>query len=296
MAKLRVLITGATGQLGQTLQAIWPTQMDYVALSHAELAIEDAAQLSRIFLHYKPHLVINLAAYTKVDLAEQEVDQAYLVNDIGVGNIARACLRKNIKLMHISTDYVYGHEAPLVLTESATNPLNVYGKSKLAGDRAVSKLHKNALILRTSWLFSPYGQNFVKTIVAKLQQGVALSVVNDQIGSPTSALFLAQRIVQLIPLFWQGSVQGLYHIANAGQCSWFEFAEEIARQSIEIGLLQAPVSIQPIGSEQWAQAAPRPRFSALNCQAIDAVLGPASTWQDELRLCLQELKRMQQAS
>lgn len=288
MAKLRVLMTGGNGQLGQALQAQWPNTYELVALSHEQLAIENIEQCVRIFLQIKPHLVINCAAFTAVDRAETEPDLAYDINEQGVRNLVRICQKKRIKLLHISSDYVYSSAEVTPLKESAIpNPINEYGHSKLAGDKAVLAMGKQALLLRSSWLFSPYGQNFVKSIWQKLGAGETVSVVKDQVGSPTSALHLADWIVQAIEPFWQGRISGLYHACNQGHASWFELAQALAKLR---GLMESRVvaiSTADYVALQKRVIAPRPAFSVLDGNALVQALGVAQpAWQAALAECV----------
>jgi dTDP-4-dehydrorhamnose reductase len=291
VAKLRVLLTGASGQLGQALQAKWPKCYELVALNHSDFAVEDIEQGIQIFMQYKPHMVIHCAAFTAVDRAQIEPDLAYDINEQGVRNLVRICQKKRIKLLHISSDYVYQGEGSTALIEQALpNPSNEYGHSKLAGDNAVLALGKQALVLRSSWLFSPFGQNFVKSLWQKLRAGERVRVVNDQIGSPTSALYLADCIIQAIAPFWRGQISGLFHVCNQGQASWFELAqalEKLARaRGFTAGQVEA-ISTAEYCALQQRVIAPRPAFSVLDGSALVQALGVEQpAWKQALAECV----------
>lgn len=289
---LRVLITGAEGQLGQALMAQAPSNIEFIGCSQAELDITDISQIERIFLLKKPHIIINCAAYTAVDKAEDNIEQAYLVNEQGVKNLVRVCKRKNIKLVHLSTDYVFSGKSKSAYKETdLTEPINIYGGSKLAGENALSILNKNALIIRSSWLISTYGHNFFKTILSALESNKDLQVVSDQVGTPTNANVLANWITLALPLFWHGKIHGVYHAAAATACSWYELAVEIQRLAKEKGLISTATTISAISSEQFAAKqsglfAPRPSNSSLYPDKfLKAVSEPSVSWQAMVKEC-----------
>lgn len=293
MVKLRVLITGAQGQLGQALLAQQPDKMELIGCSKGSLDITDIRQVERVFLQKKPHVIINCAAYTAVDKAEENQEQTFEVNEQGVKNLVKVCKRKNIKLVQISTDYVFGGDSNGAYSEvDNPAPINVYGQSKLAGEQALSLLpNKNALIVRSSWLISALGHNFFKTIIRALQQEKPLQIVNDQRGTPTNAHVLAGWIITALPLFWQGKLYGLYHAAASNACSWYELASEIQRLALKRGLIDFAVRLTALSSVQYQQQnqrflAPRPSNSALSCGLfLQALHQPAQSWQDMLNEC-----------
>jgi len=294
-----VLLTGADSQLSKALLRVL-AKAAYTfngcifrvhALSRAQLDIGNEHSIAAAFARFKPDWVINCAAYNAVDRAETAVDEAYRVNSLGPELLASECALTGARLVHISSDYVFSGEpagAPQQslnqsgLTENATPaPLSVYGKSKLAGEQAVLRiLAERAMVIRTAWLYGIDGHNFVKTmlrLMAAAQDGQPLSVINDQIGSPTWADALAHLIWQLIasPLsISDGS--GLFHYAGQGQCSWYEFALEIQRQAMALKLLDKAVPISAIDSLSYAakvlekgnKLAPRPSYSALNSDRV----------------------------
>jgi dTDP-4-dehydrorhamnose reductase len=207
-------------------------------------------------------LVINAAAYTAVDQAESEPEEAARVNALGPRNLALACRDANARLIHISTDFVYSGEASRPYGPGCSPaPVSEYGRGKLAGERAVQELLPGALILRTGWVYSRFGSNFVKTMLRLMKERDEIAVVVDQVGTPTWAKGLAQAI-------WAASANeelgGIYHWSDAGVCSWYDFAVAICEEACELGLMPGPVSIRPIGSASYPTAAPRPAYSVLD--------------------------------
>lgn len=289
---LRVLITGADGQLGQALITHQHSQIEYIACSKAELDITNISQIEQVFLLQKPHVVINCAAYTAVDKAEEEAEAAFLINEQGVKNLAKVCQRQNIKLIQISTDYVFsGNKASAYTETDLVEPINLYGHSKLAGEKALQLLDKNALILRSSWLIGAAGQNFFNTILAALKQNKSLQVVNDQYGTPTNAGVLAGWITELLPLFWQGNVYGLYHAAAATTCSWYDIANEIQRLALAENIITKANPITAVSTAEFTLKhrnlmAARPCYSALNARPLlEAINQPAVSWQTMVKAC-----------
>jgi dTDP-4-dehydrorhamnose reductase len=257
---IKVLITGAQGQLGQEL-AIHLKQEPFEVFGYGRerFDITNQAQVNQVVDEIKPDIIVHCAAYTKVDDAEKEQDLAFLINAIGTRNIAISSEKYGSKLVYFSTDYVFNGEENKPYTEfDNTNPLGVYGKSKLAGEHFVRDFHSKFFIVRTSWVFGKYGNNFVKTMLRLGQEKEQISVVNDPIGCPTYTLDLAKFIIQLI----QTEKYGIYHVSNSGNCSWYEFAKEIFRIS---GL---PTSVVPITTEQFPRPAPRPKYSVFEHLAL----------------------------
>lgn len=289
---LRVLITGAEGQLGQAMMAQKPTNIEFIGCSKSELDVTDISQIERVFLQKKPHVIINCAAYTAVDQAENDAELAYLVNEQGVKNLAKVCKRKNIKVIQISTDYVFSGNTDLPYKESdLAQPINVYGQSKLAGEQAIKLLNGNALIIRSSWLISSYGHNFFKTILNALQNNQNLQIVDDQVGTATNANILAAWVVAALPMFWHGEIQGVYHATASTSCSWYELATEIQCLAKERGLVTTAATISAIDSEQFAAkktgaVAKRPNNSSLcSDKFLQAVSQPPVSWQVMVKEC-----------
>ncbi|WP_430614714.1 dTDP-4-dehydrorhamnose reductase [Flavobacterium sp. JP2137] len=258
-----VLVTGAQGQLGLCLQSIssqYP-HIDFVFCDASMLDITDKANCKAVFAHYRPQYCINAAAYTAVDKAEEEVEKAFAVNAQGAENIAQACLDTQTVLVHISTDFVFdGRQHSPYKETDQPNPQTVYGRSKRAGEEAVRRLLKAHYILRTSWLFSPYGNNFMKTMIKLSESRTAISVVDDQRGTPTNGLDLAVAILDIIGQ--DRGEYGTYHFSNAGQASWYEFAVAIFKQN------QIDIQVHPIASEAYPTKAIRPKYSVLDKSKI----------------------------
>ncbi len=278
---MRVLITGANGQLGTDICQVLKS-FETIPLTHADIEITDIDVVKRAFVKHKPQVVINTAAFVRVDDCEIEPDKAFSVNALGARNIAVVAQQIDAKLVHISTDYVFGGEVkshPTPYTEFDTPaPLSIYGKSKLAGENFVRHLCLKHFIIRTSGLFgiagsSGKGGNFVETMLRLGREQNELRVVNDQIFSPTYTKDLAKKIVQLIDTEYYGT----FHITNKGACSWYEFAKEILR----LAGLKTPVI--PITSDQYPQKAKRPNFSVLDNYHLRLLgINDMRPWQEAL--------------
>ncbi|MBQ9259291.1 MAG: dTDP-4-dehydrorhamnose reductase [Neisseriaceae bacterium] len=273
---MNFLITGAGGQVGQELQRLLPQAN---ALTHSQLDIGDISAVRNAVQAFKPHAIINAAAYTAVDKAEEEVEKAYLINHIGAKNLAIASEEQNAILLHISTDYVFdGNKTEPYGETDTTNPQSVYGKSKLLGEQAVLAHCEKAMILRTAWVFGRYGKNFVKTM---LQLGTTrnhLRIVADQFGSPTEAQDIANALICMAknPQF------GIYHYSGMPYVSWFEFAQKIFQAAEKQSILHAP-QLEAITSEEYPTAAKRPKNSRLNLDKITNTFGILpSDWQSHL--------------
>ena len=284
-----VLVTGANGQLGWELSKTCPSEIRIVALTRKELDIADIDQVERVFAQHNPIAVINAAAYTAVDKAESESKSAYHVNQNGGKNLAQAAYKNNAYLLHISTDFVFDGESNIAYTpESQTNPLGVYGASKLAGERAIAETFDNFCIIRTAWVYSCHGSNFVKTMLRLMRDKPALNVVADQIGSPTWANGLALACWQAI----SKQVRGVYHWSDAGVASWYDFAVAIQRLGVEKGLLEKMIPIHPIPTSGYPTPAKRPTFSLLDKTKILAALPELELkhWEYQLSTMLDALK------
>ena len=277
-----IVVTGAAGQLGQSLQHVAHkfTDIEWVFCDSATLDITDASSIQELFLQKKPNYCINAAAYTAVDKAESESEKAYLINATGPENLAKICAEFGTTLIHISTDFVFDgtQTTPYVETDS-TAPLGVYGASKLAGELAIQQ-HGNAYyIIRTSWVYSPFGNNFMKTMLRLAAERDSLSIVNDQIGTPTNALDLAAVIIELIQKDSAMEVHpfGIYHYSNEGQCSWYDFAKAIFEKN------SITITVLPITTDQFPTPARRPAYSVLSKSKIKKVFNIQITdWQTAL--------------
>ena len=282
---MKALITGANGQLGRALAACPPAGIELIALTSAQLDIGDRAAVDAAFVDHAPVIVINAAAYTKVDVAEEMPELADRVNHLGVAHLAQAAQRSGARMVHISTDFVFdGMASHPYATDAPTAPLNVYGATKLAGERAAGQ---NALIIRTSWLYSAYGNNFVATMLRLMRERPELRVVDDQVGTPTSARSLADAIWKLALT----NNVGVMHYSDSGVASWYDFAVAIMEEAIAIELLDQPIDIIPIPSSAYPTPAKRPHYSVLDKSDTIEALGYAPPhWRTSLRDVLEAIK------
>jgi dTDP-4-dehydrorhamnose reductase len=268
-----VLVTGANGQLGQSLQFIsanYP-QIDFVFCSSSELDITNLENCNAVFSNYKPNYCINTAAYTAVDKAESEAEKAYAINVTGAKNLALVSKEYDAILLHVSTDFVFdGDSSKLGMTngyteEDVPNPTGVYGQTKLDGEKAIKETFENYFIIRTSWVYSQFGNNFMKTMLRLASERDSLSVVNDQIGTPTNAVDLAEALVKIISTSYhepRTSNFGIYNFSNEGQCSWYDFAKEIFENN---GI---KIDLKPIPTTSFPTPAKRPAYSVLDKSKI----------------------------
>jgi len=286
---VKILITGANGQLGNELRAIsrrYPAdQFSFVDVEEMDLSTNRA--IEEYFQDKTFDFVVNCAAYTAVDKAEQDKASSYRVNADAVKAIAMICKQKAIRLIHISTDYVFdGHGNRPIHENDQPNPLSVYGQSKLDGERHVVELLDNAYVIRTAWVYSTFGKNFVKTISKLASERESLNVVSDQIGSPTYAADLALVIVSIIQKVGKGEVDvpGIYHYANEGAISWYDFAWFI------VNYRKRNCRINAIPTEAYPTPAVRPRFSVLDKTKIKTTFGiEVPHWYESLSACLMKL-------
>jgi len=286
MKKKKVLITGAKGQLGS---AIGEVSKKYDSLECCftdldELDITNAGALDAFMERLRPDILINCAAYTAVDKAEEEKDKAFLINSHACGNLAQMSLKYGCKLLHISTDFVFDGRQNTPLHENdPTGPLSVYGASKLEGEKRILSACPDALIIRTSWLYYQQGHNFVRTMQRYGRERAELSVVYDQLGSPTYAGDLAQAVLQIISAF--PDAKGIYHYANEGVISWFDFAKTIMELS------EIKCQLHPVLTSQYPTAAKRPAYSVLDKAKFRESFGIAIPWwKDSLRICIEKMK------
>jgi len=286
-----VLVTGADGQLGGTLVQTLPPGYTISALSRAGLDICDAAAVSRVVTEFQPSLIVNAAAYTAVDKAETNVEQAARVNAAGPANLARSAKAiAGCRLLHVSTDYVFsGDLSRAYLASDETGPASVYGATKLHGEKNVlGELGARAVVLRVAWVYSPRGANFLLTMLRLMRERRSVSVVADQIGCPTAAISIAGAIWAFAG---KSQLSGVHHWAESGVASWYDFAVAIAEESLARGLLPDGVAVRPISTDEYPTAAKRPRFSLLDSRATAAALGlPQVHWRTRLRQVLDEIK------
>lgn len=287
---MRLLITGAAGQLGQEWEQFCRrNDIDYISYNSSVLDITDSSKVREVLTQTAPDVVINCAAYTRVDQAESEPGLANLINHLAVANLAEICKELDIKLVHYSTDYVFPgrqedkEEMPDgYFEDSVTAPINVYGKSKLDGEQAITKSGCTHLILRVSWLCGKHGSNFVKTMLKLAAEKDSLNVVNDQYGSPT----FTKNVVEWTNALLRKKAQGIVHLSSAGQATWCDFAKEI----FNIAGLQ--ITINPVDSYAFRREAKRPSFSKLNTSKMVSILGiKPDKWQVGLKELIEEISQ-----
>lgn len=295
---MRVLITGASGQVGHELLQRAPAGFEVIGLNSAELDIRDELAVSTTVTRLKPDLIINAAAYTAVDQAESDAGQAWAVNCDGVRHLALAARALGTPLLHISTDYVFAGDASKPYREEdATGPTGVYGASKLGGEQALQQCCPRHVILRTSWVFGAHGHNFVKTMLRLGRERTSLGVVADQQGCPTAASGIADALWRIAERYREhGSLPwGIYHLGGMPACSWHEFACEIFRQAHDLGLLPSIPEIRAISSADYPTPARRPAWSVLDSSKLSDQFGIQPTdWRAALAEVLQVLLRMPQ--
>lgn len=289
MITLNIIITGNGGQLAYELKRIAPSDVVVVAVGIAELNITDKAAVLALFEKVQPHVLMNAAAYTAVDKAESDAELAYAVNEGGARNLAEACAQYNARMLHVSTDFVFdGNSTTPYGPDEAPNPLSVYGASKLAGDIAVrATLPSSSVVVRTSWLYSAHGNNFVKTMLRLMADKPELGIIYDQVGTPTWAKWLAQWLWQVVKL---PEVSGIYHWTDAGVASWFDFAIAIQELGLEKGLLKSSIPVKPIPASQYPTPAKRPSYSVLDKRSTEEAAGLNTVhWRKQLSLMMDEL-------
>lgn len=275
-----ILVTGSNGQLGSELKLLLSTS-EAVFVTSKDCDITSLDQIEKIISQNKITHIINCAAYTAVDLAEKEIEKAYLVNETGPYNLAVVSKRHDITLIHISTDYVFdGKMSNPIHEDHIPNPVSAYGKSKLAGENKIIEVGPKGIIIRTSWLYSSFGKNFLKTILKASEERESLKVVNDQIGTPTYAADLANAILKIIPKL--GDIKSeIYNYSNEGEISWFDFALCIC------DLKKRNCKVYPIESSEYPTPTPRPAYSVLSKDKIKAKFNLVIPfWKDSLVTCL----------
>ena len=288
--KNRVVVTGAGGMLGRDVVKVLEEQgLDVTALSRKELDITEKGQCASLLKDIRPEIVINCAAFTKVDLCEEESTLAFDVNAKGPKNLANVCKEIGTKLVHISTDYVFdGTSSRPYKEDDQPNPLNIYGKSKLQGEEAVRKSDADHLIVRTSWLFGKNGPNFIRTMLKLSREKELVQVVNDQRGRPTYTMDLARGIALLI----EKGAFGTVNFANSGSCSWYELCCFVLEQA---GIKN--VKVVPVSSEVFKRPAKRPRYSVLDLSRFKAITGSSPrSWKEAVKGYLKEIGALSQAT
>ena len=308
---MTILVTGSAGMLGTDLCKLLaasgyffvgtdikePNEQILPHDTYIQANITDKKKIESVLGQIKPDVVIHTAAYTAVDDCEVNKELAFQINEEGVSNVAEAVKKINADMIYISTDYVFdGKKTSAYETTDKVNPMSIYGKSKLAGEEAIKNiLGCKYIIVRTSWLYGEHGSNFVDKIVAKVRNGESLRIVDDQIGSPTSTIDLSQGLIEICKLFGKGGdnqgLYGIYHITNAGACSWYDYTLEIFKYA------GANAQVQVISTDELKEIyrkadkryAPRPTFSVLSNQRFnDLTQKPLRAWQDALRIYLSQ--------
>ena len=291
MANPKILGTGAKGQLGKEiaeLSARFP-QYDFIFFSREDLLVQDEECIKNAFQLNGPQYCINCAAYTAVDKAESEKELAFLVNSEAVGRLAAICREYDCRFIHISTDYVFDGLATTPYKEdSTTNPQSVYGASKLEGEKRALEANPDSIIIRTSWVYSEFGKNFVKTMIKLMGERKDIHVVSDQVGSPTYAADLAEAILSIIvhcELPTGNCIPGVYHFSNEGVISWYDFAVAIGN------IISSDCRIHPIPASQYPTPAKRPAYSVLDKTRIRQTFGiRLKNWKQSLNSCILKLE------
>ena len=286
---MKVLVLGGGGQVARAVAACVPDGHTILAKTRQELDITDEAAVTATVAASGAAWVVNGAGYTAVDLAEDQAAQAFEINDTAVGSLARAASHAGCRLLHLSTDFVFdGNSSRAYRPGDEPNPLSVYGKSKLGGERRVLTEDAGAIVLRTAWVYAAYGRNFVLTMLRLMREKEHVSVVYDQIGTPTWATGIAAAIWGLIEVAAPG---GVYHWTDLGVASWYDFAVAVQDEAMARGLLSRAVPISPIPSAAYPTRAPRPAFSVLDTAATRALVKvPARHWRHNLRTMLDDLR------
>jgi dTDP-4-dehydrorhamnose reductase len=288
---MKILVTGSTGQLGaETLKMLRANNVDVAGLDSKELDYCQPQKVKELVSKYNADWVINCAAYTKVDLAEQEQDKAFTINRDAVKYLAEGVRDSNGRLIHISTDFIFdGKQSHPYLEEDEPNPLGVYGRSKLAGEEAVLDVLPEATILRTAWVYGVHGNNFVKTVLNLAAEKDEIRIVDDQIGSPTWTRDISQVILHLINF----TASGIYNFTNEGVASWFDLAHEVIANAERLGMPVKVKRLKPIPASEYTSLAKRPHYSVLDKRKIrDIIDYEIPHWRDSLLNMLSELQNV----
>jgi dTDP-4-dehydrorhamnose reductase len=284
---MKAVIIGKSGQLANELIAELPEGVQYLSLGRNDVDITSYSELSVKVQSFQPNVIINASAYTAVDKAESDIEAAYAINEKAVGIMAVIAKENNCRLIHVSTDFVFDGESNLAYdVSSSTNPTSVYGASKLAGELAITKTYpENSSIVRTSWVYSTFGNNFVKTMLRLMKEKEQLGVVGDQIGCPTNAKGLAQFLWLLAR---HDDINSIYHWSDAGVASWYDFAIAIQALGLKYGLLDKKIPISVIFSSAYPTPAKRPKFSLLKITDANLIL-EQSHWREQLECCILQM-------
>ncbi len=284
----RILIVGGNGQLGNCIRKIaadFENRYEFNFTDSTTLNVNDRESISDVFYDFKPHFCINASAYTAVDLAEKEPEKAFAVNAEGVANLAEACEEYNCVLIHVSTDYVFDGETNISYSEdSFTNPQGVYGASKLKGEELATDINPKTIVIRTSWLYSEFNKNFVKTMLNLFSQKDELGIVSDQFGQPTNANDLAEAIMKIIET--EPKTYGIFHFSNYPETTWFEFAQKIAEFS------GSKIRLNAITTEEFPTPAKRPKRSTMSLDKIENIYKiHLNHWENSLQDCIETLQK-----
>lgn len=286
MSKPLIVVTGKNGQLGSELQLLAPlfvAAYDFLFVDRSQLDLSSNDSIDNFFAAHTPSVVINCAAYTAVDKAETDREAAFQINGAAVGKLAAHAAAVNALFITVSTDYVFnGNGTSPYLPSDATDPINYYGESKAVGEQLALVNNPSSIIIRTSWVYSRFGNNFVKTMMRLMGERSSLHVVGDQIGAPTYAADLAAAIMHMVAQKVAGNQHsGIYHYSNSGNISWYDFAVAIAK------LIHSNCAVTKIGSEAFPTPAKRPRYSLMDCSAIIQDFGVQQpAWEDSLKVCI----------
>ena len=284
----RILIVGGNGQLGNCIRKIaadFENRYEFNFTDSTTLNVNDRESISDVFYDFKPHFCINASAYTAVDLAEKEPEKAFAVNAEGVANLAEACEEYNCVFIHVSTDYVFDGETNISYSEdSFTNPQGVYGASKLKGEELATDINPKTIVIRTSWLYSEFNKNFVKTMLNLFSQKDELGIVADQSGQPTNANDLAEAIMKIIEA--EPKTYGIFHFSNYPETTWFEFAQKIAEFS------GSNIKLNAITTEDFPTPAKRPKRSTMSLDKIEETYKiELKHWENTLQDCIETLQK-----
>jgi len=288
---MKIVVIGKNGQLAWELAKLQTEQIEIVCLGREEIDITDRASLEKTISELKPDTVINAAAYTAVDLAEKEKDTAYLINADAVGNLVQVCSQLSLRFVHVSTDFVFSGESGIpYLPSDAYAPLGVYGESKAEGEKIITRtLPEQSCILRTSWVYSSHGQNFVKTMLRLMEEKPELGIISDQIGTPTYAKGLAEACLYAA----SHGITGIHHWTDAGVASWYDFAVAIQEIGLSLQLLNKEIPIKAISTKDYPTPAKRPSYSVLDKTSLAKVFSglPLVHWRVQLNAMMKELRK-----
>ncbi|MCX8729478.1 dTDP-4-dehydrorhamnose reductase [Gilliamella sp. B2969] len=284
---MKVLLTGANGQLGHCFRDIFPVDWQLISTDKEQLNITDSLAVDAFIFKNNPDAIVNAAAYTAVDNAEDDYELANKINVLGPKNLAISAKKYNAKLIHISTDYVFDgtKKSPYLETDS-TNPINVYGRTKRDGESIVLQYDSSSIVIRTSWVFSEYGKNFVKTMLQLSGKKEELSIVEDQIGNPTYAGDIAKMIIAVLTENING---GIYHYCGNNSTSWYLFANQIFKSAFKLGKINRIPRIYPTNTESFPTKAKRPLYSVLDMKKLKEYNLTASNWKKQLDFCISKI-------